>query len=131
MGKTKDDSASHSEFTEVNAPLIRKIIAERMLESKLTIPHFYLFDEIDMQRSVGLRGELNADGKYKISFNDFMVKAGALALQKHPECGVSYIDGKIRQYQNIHINIAVAVEGGLVVPTLKNCDNKSIYWGVL
>ncbi len=127
MENTIYNSASNPEFTEVNAPLIRKIIAERMLESKLTIPHFYLFDEIDMKKSVVLRGELNADGKSNVSFNDFIVKACALALQKHPECNVSYRDGKIRQYQTLNINIAVAIEGGLLVPTLKNCAQKSLY----
>jgi pyruvate dehydrogenase E2 component (dihydrolipoamide acetyltransferase) len=126
MGNTKNDSASDLEFTEIDAPLIRKIIAERMLESKLTIPHFYIFDEVDMKKSVVLRRELNADEKYKISFNDFIVKAGAHALQEHPDCNVSYIDGRIRQYQNININIAVAIDGGLLVPTLKNCDHKSL-----
>jgi pyruvate dehydrogenase E2 component (dihydrolipoamide acetyltransferase) len=74
-----------------------------------------------------LRTELNADGKYKISFNDFLVRACVLALQKHPECNVSYMDGRIRQYKSININIAVAVEGGLLVPTLLNCDHKSLY----
>jgi pyruvate dehydrogenase E2 component (dihydrolipoamide acetyltransferase) len=110
-------------YEEFTAPAIRKVIAQRLLESKLTIPHFYLFDEIDMEEAALLRGELNS---MKISFNDMIVKAVTVALEMHPECNVSYADGKIRRYLEININIAVAIEGGLLVPVLRNCRGKSL-----
>jgi pyruvate dehydrogenase E2 component (dihydrolipoamide acetyltransferase) len=113
-------------YEEVVAPTIRKVIAQRLLESKLTIPHFYLFDEIDMEEAVLLRGELNNTGDVKINFNDMIVKAVTVGLEMHPECNVSYADGKIRRYQEININIAVAIEGGLLVPVLRNCREKSL-----
>jgi len=113
-------------YDEETAPMIRKVIAQRLLESKLTIPHFYLFDEVDMGEAVVLREELNSGGNEKISFNDIIVKAAAVMLERHPECNVSYVDGKIRRYLEININIAVAVEGGLLVPTLRNCEGKGL-----
>jgi pyruvate dehydrogenase E2 component (dihydrolipoamide acetyltransferase) len=113
-------------YEELTTSSVRKVIAQRMLESKVTIPHFYLFDEVDMDEAVELREELNATGNEKISFNDIIVKAAAVALETHPECNVSYADGKIRLYRDININIAVAVEGGLLVPTLRNCAGRSL-----
>jgi pyruvate dehydrogenase E2 component (dihydrolipoamide acetyltransferase) len=116
-------------YDEIAAPLIRKVIAQRLLESKLTIPHFYLFDEVDMKEAISLRTELNSgrgsDGK--ISFNDMIVKAVATSLEKHPECNVSYRDGKIRCFREININIAVAIDGGLLVPVLRGCQGKSLF----
>jgi pyruvate dehydrogenase E2 component (dihydrolipoamide acetyltransferase) len=113
-------------FEEVTAPSIRKVIAQRLLESKLTIPHFYLFDEVDMEETAQFRDELNVQGNQKISFNDMIVKAVAVALGEHPECNVSYVDGKLRHYQEININVAVATEVGLLVPVLRNCGEKSL-----
>jgi pyruvate dehydrogenase E2 component (dihydrolipoamide acetyltransferase) len=113
-------------YTELATPSIRRVIAQRMLDSKLTIPHFYLFDEVDMESASELRDELNSSGGEKISFNDIIVKAAAMGLEQHQECNVSYVDGRIRRYDEININIAVAIEGGLLVPTLRNCRGKSL-----
>lgn len=114
-------------FTEEPAPGVRKVIAGRMLESKLTIPHFYLFDEVDMKEAVALRAEVNEGRDERISFNDIIVKAAARVLEEHPECNVSYHDGNIRTYDQININVAVAVEGALLVPTVRDCAGKSIF----
>ena len=127
MSEPIKENRDNPEYTEKEAPLIRKVIAKRMLESKLTIPHFYLFDDINMKNAVELRNELNSNERVRISFNDIIIKASAVVLKDHPECNVSYADGKVRQYQNININIAVAIEGGLLVPILRNCEEKSLY----
>jgi pyruvate dehydrogenase E2 component (dihydrolipoamide acetyltransferase) len=98
-----------------------------MLESKVTAPHFYLTLSVDMQKVIDLRNRFNTDGTRKISFNDIIIKSIALTLEKHPECNVSYIDEKIRHYHTIDISLAVAIEGGLLVPVIRNCDRKSVF----
>jgi pyruvate dehydrogenase E2 component (dihydrolipoamide acetyltransferase) len=117
-------------YTEEPASPVRKVIAKRMLESKLTIPHFYLFDTVDMENAVALRSRLNAAadgaGAPRISFNDMIVKAAAAVLARHPECNAAYVDDRIRYYREVNINIAVATDAGLLVPTLRNCDRKSL-----
>jgi pyruvate dehydrogenase E2 component (dihydrolipoamide acetyltransferase) len=120
------DTPPEPVYTEEPASSVRKVIAKRMLESKLTIPHFYLFDSVDMKNAVALRSRLNATGGAKVSFNDMIVKAAAEVLARHPECNAAYVDDKIRHYKEININIAVATDAGLLVPTLKNCDKKSL-----
>jgi pyruvate dehydrogenase E2 component (dihydrolipoamide acetyltransferase) len=125
MGET--GMQEEQNFSDESAPLLRKVIAKRMLESKLTAPHFYLTVSVDMQPIIDLRNEFNADGKRKISFNDIIVKTIALTIEKHPECNVSYVDDKIRSYHSIDISLAVAIEGGLLVPVIRNCDKKSVF----
>jgi pyruvate dehydrogenase E2 component (dihydrolipoamide acetyltransferase) len=115
------------EYTEENAPLLRKVIGQRLLESKLTTPHFYLTVDTDMKNMINLRNELNSSGSVKISYNDIIIKAAALVFKNHPECNVSYIDDKIRYYKNINICLAVAVEGGLLTPAVRNCEEKSLF----
>jgi pyruvate dehydrogenase E2 component (dihydrolipoamide acetyltransferase) len=113
-------------YREEKAPLLRKVIARRMLESKTTIPHFYLTVDINPQNLIDLRKEFNANGTKKVSFNDIIIKAVAVDLKNHPECNVSYIDDMIRSYQTIDICLAVSVDGGLLTPKVTNCDKKSI-----
>ncbi len=113
-------------YREEKAPLLRKVIARRMLESKTTIPHFYLTIDVDPQNLIDLRKEFNAKGTKKISFNDIIIKAVAVNLKNHPECNVSYIDDMIRSYQTIDICLAVSVDGGLLTPKVTECDKKSI-----
>jgi pyruvate dehydrogenase E2 component (dihydrolipoamide acetyltransferase) len=115
------------EYREENAPLLRKVIGKRLLESKLTTPHFYLTVDTDMKNMIDLRNELNSSGNVKISYNDIIIKAAALVFKNHPECNVSFIDDKIRYYKNINICLAVAVEGGLLTPAVRNCEEKSLY----
>jgi pyruvate dehydrogenase E2 component (dihydrolipoamide acetyltransferase) len=116
-----------AEYTEEDASPIRKVIAKRLLESKLTSPHFYITVDVDMSNCIALRTELNSAGDRKISFNDIIIKAVALGLRKYPKCNVSWEDEKIRYYKGIHISLAVAVEGGLLTPTVRDCDKKSIF----
>lgn len=98
-----------------------------MLESKLTIPHFYLASDFDMSRVVRVRSRINAETEAKLSFNDFIVKACAHTLKNHPECNVSYANGKIRYYNAVHVSIAVTIPGGLLTPTIKDCEKKSLF----
>ena len=103
---------------------IRKVIARRMIESKTTIPHFYLTIEVDMNEIVALREQLNAydASLVKISLNDMMVKAAGKALAKFPDVNAAYRDGKIVKPAGQHVGIAVALEDGLIVPVVRNAS---------
>lgn len=105
---------------------MRKVIAKRLGESKFGAPHFYLTIEIDMDNSIQARKAINAPGDVKISFNDFVVKASAMALRKHPMINASWMGDKITVHQEINVGVAVAVDEGLVVPVIKNTDYKSM-----
>jgi pyruvate dehydrogenase E2 component (dihydrolipoamide acetyltransferase) len=114
------------EFRELS--LMRKTIARRMTLSQQTIPHFYLSMRIDMDAAVALRKKLN-EGKpdeEKISFNDLVVKAAALALDEIPEVNSSYIDDKIRVNKQVNVGIATATPDGLIVPVIMDADKKAV-----
>jgi len=114
------------EYREEEAPPIRKIIAKRMTESKMSAPHFYLTIDVDASRLIQLREEMNEKEQRKYSFNDFLIKGCAKVLSDHPELNASFIDEKIRYYRNVNISLAVAIEGGLITPTIRDCDKKTI-----
>ncbi len=105
---------------------MRKTIARRLSESKFTAPHFYLTIEINMTNTWDSRKRLNEVADVKISFNDLVVKAVAGALKKHPAVNSSWLGDSIRYNGNINIGVAVAVEDGLLVPVIKNADQKSL-----
>lgn len=107
---------------------IRKIIAKRLLESKQNVPHFYLNAEIKIDKLLGLRADLNnaLAGSTKISVNDLIIKASALALSKVPEANSSWNEDGILLYNNIDISVAVASPNGLITPIVKNADQKSV-----
>jgi pyruvate dehydrogenase E2 component (dihydrolipoamide acetyltransferase) len=113
-------------YREEEAPPLRKAIARRMTESKSGIPHFYLTVDVEAEKLVDFRTALNAGRQTKISYNDVILKAVARTLQAHPECNVSYHDGKIRYYAQADLCLAVAVPGGLLTPVVRNCGKKSI-----
>lgn len=113
-------------FTDVKVSQMRKTIAKRLLQSKNENPHFYLTVDINMDKAVALRTELNTLLPAKVSFNDFVIKACALALRANPAVNTSWLGDSIRQYSHIHIGMAVAVEDGLLVPVIKFADNKSV-----
>ncbi len=105
---------------------MRKTIARRLSESKFGAPHFYLTIEINMTNTWDSRKRLNEVSDVKISFNDLVVKAVAGALKKHPKVNSSWLGDRIRYNGNINIGVAVAVDDGLLVPVIKNADQKSL-----
>jgi len=113
-------------YTDIPNSQIRNVIAKRLGESKFSAPHFYLTMEINMDNAMAARPQLNEVSPVKISFNDLVVKASALALRQHPAVNASWMGDKIRRYQHIHIGIAVAIEDGLIVPVVRFADQKSL-----
>ena len=105
---------------------IRKIIAERTTQTKNEVPHFYLTIETRMDRLINLRKKINETSSIKISFNDLIVKACAMAIHNNPETNISWVNDKIHQYKNIDVAIAVALKEGLVTPIVKNADKKGL-----
>lgn len=110
------------ETTETQNSQMRTIIAKRLSESKFSAPHYYLMVEIAMDKAMEARKEMNSIPDTKISFNDMVIKAAAMALRKHPQVNSSWAGDKIIHHGNINIGVAVAVPDGLVVPVLKNAD---------
>ncbi|MBM3158267.1 MAG: pyruvate dehydrogenase complex dihydrolipoamide acetyltransferase [Bacteroidetes bacterium] len=113
-------------FTDIPNSQIRGVIARRLAESKFSAPHFYLKMEINMDQAIAARTQLNEVSPVKVSFNDFVIKAVALALRQHPAVNASWLGDKIRRYQHVHIGVAVAIEDGLIVPVVKFADNKTL-----
>ena len=111
---------------------MRKTIARRLSESKFTAPHFYLTVEADMANAMATRKQLNeiaeAQGLGKISFNDLVTKACAVALRRHPNVNASYLEkeGEIRRYDHVHVAVAVAVDEGLLTPVIRHADQKGL-----
>lgn len=110
------------ESSETPNSQIRNIIAKRLSESKFTAPHYYLMVEVNMQKAIGARKEMNEVSNVKISFNDMIIKASALALKKHKQINSSWAGEKIIHHGDINIGVAIAIEDGLVVPVLKNAN---------
>lgn len=110
------------EDTETVNSQVRNVIAKRLAESKYTAPHYYLMVEINMDKAIEARKEINSLPDTKISFNDMIIKATAVALRKHPQVNSSWAGDKIIHHGNINIGVAVAIPDGLVVPVLKNTD---------
>lgn len=113
-------------FEEVAVSQMRKTIAARLGESKFSAPHFYLTMEINMDKAVAAREQMNAVSEVKISMNDLVLKAAAAALRKHPKVNSSWLGTKIRYNHHIHIGVAMAVEEGLLVPVVRFADQKSL-----
>ena len=113
-------------FDEVPVSQMRKIIAKRLAESKFSAPHFYLTMSIDMDKAVASRAKLNEVASVKISFNDIVLKAVAVALKQHPQVNSSWLGDKIRINHHVNIGVAVAVEDGLLVPVVRFADTKSL-----
>ncbi len=113
-------------YTDIPNSQMRNVIAKRLGESKFSAPHFYLTMEITMDNAMAARTQLNEISPVKISFNDFVVKAAALALRQHPNVNASWMGDKIRRYSHVHIGIAVAIEDGLIVPVVRFADQKTL-----
>ncbi len=118
--------AGQVSYDEVPVSQMRKTIARRLAESKFTAPHFYLTMSIDMDKAVESRAKLNETSKVKISFNDIVLKACAVALKEHPAVNSSWLGDKIRVNHHVNIGVAVAVDEGLLVPVVRFADTKSL-----
>ncbi|KDP84571.1 branched-chain alpha-keto acid dehydrogenase subunit E2 [Cupriavidus sp. SK-3] len=113
-------------FTEVPHSNMRRTIARRLSESKSTIPHFYLTADCRMERLLALRAEINANAPRKISVNDFIVRAVAVALREVPEANVSWTDAAMRHYHQADIAVAVSTGAGLITPIVRAADTKPL-----
>lgn len=118
-------------FDEAPNSTVRKIIARRLLESKRDIPHFYLTVDCRIDALMGMRKQLNdkapeGAGAYKLSVNDFVIRAAALALRKVPAANATWTEEAIRLYQNVDISVAVATPAGLITPIVRRADNKGL-----
>ncbi len=113
-------------FDDIPVSQMRKVIAKRLAEVKFSAPEFYLTITVDMDQAVSSRTRINENAPVKISFNDFVLKATALALKKHPAVNSSWMGDKIRVNHHVNIGVAVAVEDGLLVPVVRFADTKSL-----
>jgi pyruvate dehydrogenase E2 component (dihydrolipoamide acetyltransferase) len=118
-------------YTDTPLTQIRKTIAKRLSQSIGPIPTFYLTTEVDMERAWEAREALlesakGTEGAPKVSFNDLIIKATALALRQHPACNAWWQDDRIRYWNEVHISMAVAIEDGLITPVIRHADRKSL-----
>jgi pyruvate dehydrogenase E2 component (dihydrolipoamide acetyltransferase) len=120
-------------YEEIPHDSMRKVIARRLLESKQTIPHFYLTLDCELDALLSLREQINAaapqqDGKptYKVSVNDFVIKALALALVKVPDANVSWTEGAMLKHKHADVGVAVAIPGGLITPVVRKAEAKTL-----
>jgi pyruvate dehydrogenase E2 component (dihydrolipoamide acetyltransferase) len=113
-------------FTDVPLTQIRKTIARRLAQSIGPIPTFYLTTEVDMERAAEAREALLAAGGEKVSYNDIIIKAVAMALRQHPACNAWWQDDHIRYWNEVHVSMAVAIEDGLITPVIRHTDLKSL-----
>tara|TARA_R110002073_G_scaffold15953_2_gene62113 strand:+ start:41652 stop:43292 length:1641 start_codon:yes stop_codon:yes gene_type:complete len=111
---------------EVKNSQMRKVIAKRLGESKFSAPHYYLTIELDMDNAIASRKTINSIPDTKVSFNDMVVKACAMALRKHPQVNTNWNGDTTRYNKHIHVGVAVAVDDGLLVPVLKFADQMSL-----
>jgi len=129
-GLTKDRVvalAGNIPYTEIPNTSMRKVIAKRLTEAKQTVPHFYLTVDCEIDQLLKVRAELNGRGDgHKISVNDFVIRASALALKKVPAANASWSDDVILQWNQVDIAVAVAIEGGLITPIIKQAEGKGL-----
>ena len=123
----KVDDLVKEETTIVQNSTMRKAIAKNLSKSKFTAPHYYLSVEFNMDNAIAFREQYNSIPDTKISFNDIVVKACAVALKNHPQVNSQWNDEKIILNNNVHIGVAVGIEDGLVVPVIKNADKESLH----
>ena len=115
-------------FEEVRLSTMRKTIARRMTEAKQTVPHFYLTIEVEIDKLLDVRKDLNdvaGDGP-KLSVNDFIIRAAALALKQFPDANVQYAGDTLRRFSRADVSVAVAIDGGLITPIVKGAESKTV-----
>ncbi|CCF78045.1 branched-chain alpha-keto acid dehydrogenase subunit E2 [Wolbachia endosymbiont of Onchocerca ochengi] len=116
-----------SEDIIIEVSNMRRTIAERLVESKQNIPHFYLTVDCQVDNLISLKNKINsANENNKVTINDLIIKAAAFSIKKFPDINSSWIDNKIVRYSNIDISVAVALEDGLITPIVKDADKKGI-----
>ena len=126
-GSSGHNAPQVERFEEVAVSQMRKTIARRLSESLFTAPHFYLTIEVGMDRAMNVREAINEQiAPEKISFNDLVIKACAVALKQHPRVNSSWLGDRIRYNEHVHIGVAVAVEEGLLVPVVRFADGKPL-----
>jgi len=115
-------------YTDIKLSNMRKVIAKRLTESKQTVPHFYLSMDSELDMLLAFRSQLNnrPNTSQKVSVNDFVIRACALALTEVPEANVTFHDTYVRQYANADVAVAVAIDGGLVTPLIRAAEQKSV-----
>ena len=113
-------------FVEVEVDGMRRTIARRLVESKQTVPHFYLTADVDIERMLDLRRQINEGRSTKISVNDFVVKAYARTLMAFPAANAVWAEDRILRFARVDVGVAVAVEGGLFTPVVRSADSKSL-----
>jgi len=129
VARTKQQVAAEAgniPYAEVPITAMRRVVARRLTESKQTIPHFYLTVDCEIDRLMAMRAEANAAADAKISVNDFVIKAAALALKKIPEANASWSDDAILRWEPVDIAVAVALDDGLITPIIRNADTKGL-----
>ncbi|MBT8260681.1 MAG: 2-oxo acid dehydrogenase subunit E2, partial [Bacteroidia bacterium] len=126
LAAAKFTPSGQESFEEVNNSQMRKVIAKRLAESKFSAPHYYLNVEFNMDNAIAFREQFNSIPDTKISFNDMVVKACALALKQHPQVNSQWFADRMRKNSHVHIGVAVAVEDGLVVPVVRFADEQSL-----
>jgi len=117
---------STSDFDEIPHSSMRKTIARRLVESKATVPHFYLELECRMESLLALREQINQSAPRKISINDFIVKAVAVTLKQVPAMNVTWTDSALRRYHHADVCVAVSTDSGLITPVVRNADSKAL-----
>ncbi len=120
--------APTAEFTEQAPSRMRGTIARRTVESKQQVPHFYITVEVLMDEALRARQQLNAavSEERRVTVNDFVIRATALALRKFPNLNAAYVNGTIRQFIRVNVAVAIALPEGLIAPVLRDCDQRSI-----
>jgi pyruvate dehydrogenase E2 component (dihydrolipoamide acetyltransferase) len=118
--------SGQEDFDEKPNSQMRKVIARRLAESKFSAPHYYLNVEFDMDNAIAFRKQFNSLPDTKISFNDMVVKACALALRQHPQVNSQWFDDRMKLNNHVHIGVAVAVEDGLVVPVVRFANEQTL-----
>ena len=127
ISEKKPVFSGDEEFTEIQNSSMRKAIAKNLSQSKFSDPHYYLSVEFNMDNAIAFREQYNSIPDTKISFNDIVVKACAIALKAHPQVNSQWYDDKIRLNNYVNIGVAVGIEDGLVVPVIKNADLESLH----
>jgi pyruvate dehydrogenase E2 component (dihydrolipoamide acetyltransferase) len=121
-------SGYEPEYDVINPSNMRKVIAKRLVEAKQTIPHFYVAVDCEIDALLKAREQINARaaGAYKLSVNDFIIKACGLALIRVPEANASWVDDQVYQYRSADVAVAVAIEGGLITPVVRQAEKKGL-----